>query len=73
MTKVYIVFNATDGFYASPEQYTKEEAEQFIKDFPLRFKAQGYYLTSNRERIRPEDVELEIREVETDDEDNDTM
>ena len=28
----YLVFNATDGVYASPESMTLEEAEQFIKE-----------------------------------------
>ena len=61
----FLVFNATDGFYASPDEFkTKEEAEQFVKDFPKRFIQQGYYLTSNRERIEPECVLLKIEEVE---------
>jgi hypothetical protein len=59
----FLVFNKTDGIYASPNEFTKEEAEQFIKNFPKRFEFQGYYLTSNQERINPNLVELEIQEV----------
>ena len=65
--KEYIVFNRTDGITASPVAYTtREEAEQFIKDFPKRFAHQGYYLTSRMERISPEQVILEIVEVDAD-------
>ena len=49
---------------------TKKEAIQFIKDFPKRFKAQGYYRTSNREMIPPESVELEMIEYTPDDEED---
>ena len=38
----------------------------FIRNFPLRFEQQGYYLTASRERIDSHDVELEIEEVELD-------
>jgi len=57
--QLFIVFNKTDGFTASGHKYTSEEADQFIKDFPLRYKAQGYYRTSNMEKIDPKDVILE--------------
>ena len=59
----FMVFNGTDGFFASPDQMTKEEAEKFVREFPLRFAQQGYYLTSKWERINPHFVELEIRPV----------
>ena len=57
----FIVMNLTDGIPASLEPMSREEAEEFKKNFPKRFKAQGYYLTSGRERIKPEDVKLEIQ------------
>ena len=57
----YIVFNHTDGIFASPDQMTKKEAEKFVREFPLGYKNQGYYRTSKREMINPEDVKLEIR------------
>ena len=57
----YIVYNKTDGIMASQESFNSpEEAEKFIKSFRERFKFQGYYFTSNMERIDPKDVELEI-------------
>lgn len=59
--KIYMVFNNTDGFFASPDVMTKEEAEKFIEEFPSRYERQGYYRTNTWEKIRPEDVELEIR------------
>jgi hypothetical protein len=61
--RTFLVFNATDGFYASPDRMTKEEAETFIKQFPERYRAQGYYRTGRWEKIRPEDVELEIMSI----------
>jgi len=66
----YMVMNKTDGFFASPETMTGAEADKFIQDFPKRFKAQGYYLTSNREKIDPLDVELEKVPVDNDDQDD---
>jgi len=38
---------------------TSDEADKFIKEFPARYKGQGYYLTSNREKIDPLDIKLE--------------
>jgi hypothetical protein len=58
--KTFLVFNATDGFYAHPDRMTKEEAETFIKEFPERYRNQGYYRTSQWLKIRPEDVVLKI-------------
>jgi hypothetical protein len=59
-TTKHLVFNVTDGFFASPDEMTREEAYQFIKKFPERFKFQGYYKDSNGQRIPPEDVVLKI-------------
>lgn len=59
----YTVFNKTDGFFASPDQMTKAEAEKFVKHFSLRYTEQGYYRTNKWEKIDPNDVELEIRPV----------
>lgn len=56
----YGVFNHTDGIWASSDPMTLDEAEDFSRDFPLRYAKQGYYLTSSWKRIPPEDVELEI-------------
>ena len=58
--KRYRVFNRTDGILADPRQMTLDEAKTFIRSFPRRFARQGYYLTATRERIQPEEVELEI-------------
>jgi len=57
----YSVYNATDGIYACPFTFeSRKEAEGFIRSFRERFKVQGYYLTSNGNRISPDDVVLEI-------------
>jgi hypothetical protein len=53
------VMNVTEGMLASPEVMTKKEADKFIKDFPGRFKNQGYYRTAKGYKLRPEDVVLE--------------
>lgn len=68
--KTFAVFNATDGYFASPEVFnTVEEAQEFINEFPLRYAHQGYYLTSRHEKIDPADVVLRIEPVDVDEED----
>jgi len=57
----FTVWNRTDGIPATTCE-TREEAEQFIKEFPERYKAQGYYFTHKQERLAPEDVVLEIED-----------
>lgn len=58
---MFEVWNRTDGLPAACEPFeTIAEAQAFIDAFPKRFAVQGYYLTANRERIDPKDVELEI-------------
>ena len=65
---VYAVFNVTDGIPFQPEPFeTKEDAEAEIKVFKERLQqAQGYYFTSNRERIPVDEVEFSIEEIEFD-------
>lgn len=60
----YHVFNHTDGVWAWPFPMNREEAEEFVNEFPERYERQGYYLTASGERIRPEDVELEVVECD---------
>lgn len=56
---MFLLWNDTDGVYASPDQFTTEaEAERFAAKFRARFAAQGYYLTADGLRISPADVEL---------------
>ena len=56
---MYMLWNDTDEVFASPETFeTEAKAEAFAKKFRERFAAQGYYLTADRTRIAPEDVEL---------------
>jgi hypothetical protein len=60
----FLVFNATDGVYASPDEFkTKEEAEKFIMEFPKRYERQGYYRTSRWEKIDAREVLLKIEVV----------
>lgn len=60
----YIVQNKTDKIPASEAPFkSREEAEDFIKKFRKRFKLQGYYKTSNFERIHPNEILLEIEEI----------
>lgn len=59
--KFYEVFNETDGIPASSHSFkTKKQAEDYIIQFRERYKRQGYYFTSNMERINPKDVKLKI-------------
>lgn len=58
--KRHFVYNRTDGVFASPDAMTNDEAAAFVQAFRQRYTRQGYYLTARRERIRPEDVQLEI-------------
>ena len=61
--KRFQVYNWTDGVPAHPDPMTLAEAMAFARHFPGRFAQQGYYLTASGERIRPDDVELEIVDV----------
>lgn len=61
--KHYAVFNTTDGFFASPDQMTKEEAEKFVAEFAARYDRQGYYRTGKGEKINPKDVVLTIKNM----------
>lgn len=58
---LFNVFNGTDGFYASQEDFTFDEAIEFIKSFPSRYEMQGgKYRTSGRELIDATEVRLEL-------------
>ena len=61
---MFAVFNATDGFFASPDHLISEDADTFIRNFPKRFERQGYYKTGRGERINPNDVILEKQQVD---------
>ena len=56
---MFMLWNENDQIFASPEAFkTEAKAEAFAKRFRMRFAAQGYYLTADRTRIAPEDLEL---------------
>lgn len=60
-TKGYTVFNATDNVPASGELFSSiQAAKRFIKDFPNRYKKQGFYSSVSHGRINPEHVELVV-------------
>jgi hypothetical protein len=58
----YLVFNATDGIYASPDAMTKAEADEFVANFKERFRQQGYYKTAMGQRIPVDGIKLEYVE-----------
>jgi hypothetical protein len=60
----YSVFNHTDGVWAWPFPMSREEAEGFVEDFPMRYERQGYYRTASGKRIQPGDVELELVRID---------
>ena len=57
------VINVTDGIVASPV-ISKTEAHSFIEEFPSKYKAQGFYLTSKGEKIKPQEIKLEMQPAE---------
>ena len=59
-SKRYVIWNCTDGVFAHPEPMTLAVAQEFIRQFPERYRRQGYYLTADGLRIRPQNVRLEI-------------
>jgi len=63
-TPQYQVYNDTDGILASPDMMSLKQAEQFVQDFPNRFKSQGYYQTVEGLGIDPKDVMLSIIQVQ---------
>ena len=63
------VVNLTDGIIATPV-ISKNEAYAFIQEFSNKFKRQGYYLTANGVKIKPEEVKLEIQPAGSDDEES---
>jgi hypothetical protein len=63
-SKVWDVFNETDGVPVSFEDMDIYGAFEMVKKFKDRFKHQGYYLTARRDRIDPEEVHLIISKGE---------
>jgi hypothetical protein len=53
------VYNATDGIYASPEEFSADEAVSFMGSFRARFKDSGYR-TSHGQTIGHHDIELKV-------------
>jgi hypothetical protein len=63
-SKKYSVWNWTDNISATAKTFANEkEAEEFIKQFRDRYKTQGYYRDNLWRQIKPEDIELEIYEI----------
>lgn len=52
------VWNMTDKICASHNAMSSSQADQFIKSFPKRYGAQGYYRNNKGEKMNPSDVEL---------------
>ena len=65
-TTRYTVFNYTDGIPAFHEGFsTRKEAEAWIAGFRKNMNdVQGYYLTSDRERIPLNDVQLIVERID---------
>ena len=57
----FTVFNSTDGFFATPIAFKSIElAVAWIVEFRNQYRRQGYYSTSDRTRISPDEIELDI-------------
>ena len=63
-----IIMNDTDGFTASMDSFKILDAIVFMEKFADRYKAQGYYTTSMRERIPVDSVRFSLVEYEEDEE-----
>ncbi len=58
---MYTVFNTTDGFFATQNEFpTVQEAKNWITEFRNQYRKQGYYSTSDRTRISPDEIDLTI-------------
>ena len=66
MKTTYTVFNHTDGIPAHHEGFdTRKEAEKWIVGFRKNMNdIQGYYLTSDRERIPLSEVQLTVERID---------
>lgn len=63
------VINLTDGIVASPV-ISKMEAYTLIEEFPSKYREQGFYLTSTGEKIKPQEVKLEVQPAEPDEDES---
>jgi hypothetical protein len=53
----YVVWNNIDNIATHPGAFdTKEQAEQFSKEFVMRFQGQGYYRDNNWNKISLEEL-----------------
>jgi len=58
---MFMLWNETDKLFASHEEFeTEAQAQAYAVRFRRRFVTQGYYLTFDRRRIAPEDVDLVV-------------
>lgn len=63
-SKKYSVWNWTDNISATAKTFSsKKAANDFIKEFRDRYKQQGYYRDNRWRKIAPEDIELEVYEI----------
>lgn len=58
--KRYRIYNRMEGVFTQPEAMTLDEAARFVQRFLHRYAKQGYYLTTHLQRVRPEDMRLDI-------------
>ena len=58
----WVVMNLTDEIVVTPV-ISKSRAINFVNDFPKKFNSQGFYLTANGKKIKPEEIKLEIRPI----------
>lgn len=57
----YVIFNETDGVYASNIEFNNRDAAmRHAEKLRDSFRVQGYYRTSNWEKISPEEIDYSI-------------
>ena len=63
---MYRLWNETDQLFASPLTYkTEKQAKAYADTFRKRIAIQGYYLTVEGKRIKPEEVQLTVVPAKT--------
>lgn len=64
----YVIFNDTDGIYASPIEFNNRDAAiRHIEKLRDGYRAQGYYRTNNWDKIPPEAIDYSIIKSKQDD------
>lgn len=63
----YTIWNEHDNIMASPDIFKSIEAvQEYCKQYRDRYRKQGYYRDNRWNKIPPDEIQLDIREIEID-------